>query len=186
MGKFQLRYRLQTIEDNYKYVSNLLDEELESHLEIVEKTVKININDKEENRKKALYNVIQALTESGDQQEQQIAIRNFLIESKFSSEKVRKQFQDKYKELLASSLENQGKMHDDDKVEKRFVEDQKLIRGKPQPKPFPPEDATHNRYIPKENTYRERPVSPTSSEKDFNLKSRNIGEWLKSQAKEPP
>ncbi|CAG8839665.1 21191_t:CDS:2, partial [Cetraspora pellucida] len=32
----------------------------------------------------------------------------------------------------------------------------------------------------------ERPVSPTSSEEDFNLKSRNIGEWLKSQAKEPP
>ncbi|CAG8814627.1 6216_t:CDS:2, partial [Cetraspora pellucida] len=148
----RLRYRLQTIEDNYKYVSNLPDEELESHLGT----------------------------------EQQIAIRNFLIESKFSSEKVRKQFQDKYKELLASSLENQGKMHDDDEVEKRFVEDQKLIRGKPQPEPFPPEGATHNRYIPKENTYRERPVSPTSSEEDFNLKSRNIGEWLKSQAKEPP
>ncbi|CAG8815227.1 3844_t:CDS:2, partial [Cetraspora pellucida] len=214
-GLKQLRYRLQTIKDNYKYVSNLPDEELESHLGTVEKTAKININDKEEDRKKALYN-------SGDQQvwknkdvikqieeeyqfnkytllnmikeefnqmpqwEQQITMRNFLIGSEFLSEKVRKQFQDKYKELLASSLENQGKMHDDDEVEKRFVKDQKIIRGKPQPEPFLPEGVTHNRYIPKENIYRERLASPTSSEEDFNLKSRNLGEWLRSQAKEPP
>ncbi|CAG8485391.1 23559_t:CDS:2 [Cetraspora pellucida] len=187
-------------------ISNLPDKELESHLGIVEKLAKININDKEEDRKKALYNinkvwknkdVIEQIEEEYQfnkytllnitkeefnqmpQWEQQIAIRNFLIGSEFSSEKVRKQFQNKYKELLASSLENQGKMHDDNEVEKRFV-------GKPQPEPFPPEGATHNRYILKENTYRERPVSPTSSEEDFSLKSKNIEEWLKSQAKEPP
>ncbi|CAG8560439.1 16616_t:CDS:2 [Cetraspora pellucida] len=69
---------------------------------------------------------------------------------------------------------------------KKVYRSQKLIKGKPQPEPFLPEGAIHNRYIPKDNTYRERPISPTSSEKDFSLKSRNIGEWLKSQAKEPP
>ncbi|CAG8643472.1 6155_t:CDS:1 [Cetraspora pellucida] len=57
-GLRQLKYRLQTIEDNYKYVSNLPDEEVESHLETAEKAARVKINDKEENRKKALYDVI--------------------------------------------------------------------------------------------------------------------------------
>ncbi|CAG8636188.1 3490_t:CDS:2, partial [Cetraspora pellucida] len=57
-GLRQLKYRLQTIEDNYKYVSNLPDKEVESHLEIAEKAAKVKINNKEEDRKKALYDVI--------------------------------------------------------------------------------------------------------------------------------
>ncbi|CAG8485237.1 23551_t:CDS:2, partial [Cetraspora pellucida] len=185
-GLKQLRYRLQTIEDNYKYISNLPDKELESHLGTKNKDVIEQIEEEYQFNKYTLLNMTKEEFNQMPQWEQQIAMRNFLIGSEFLSEKVKKQFQDKYKELLASSLENQEKMHDDDEVEKRFVKDQKLIRGTPQPEPFPPENATHNRYISKENTYRKRPVSPTSSEEDFNLKSRNIGEWLKSQAKEPP
>ncbi|CAG8497072.1 2073_t:CDS:2 [Cetraspora pellucida] len=177
----QLRYRLQTIEDNYKYVSNLPDEELKSHLGTVKKTVKINVNDKEEDRKKALYNskdqqvwknkdvieqieekyqfnkyVLLNMTKEEFNQmqtwEQQIAMRNFLIGSEFSSEK-----------LLASLLEKQEKMHNDDEIEKRFIKNQKLVKGKLQPETFLPEGSVHNRYIPKDNTYRKRPVFSTSN-----------------------
>ncbi|CAG8834840.1 4242_t:CDS:2, partial [Cetraspora pellucida] len=149
-GLKQLRYRLQTIEDNYKYISNLSDEELETLTESEDQQVWKNkdvieqIEEEYQFNKYTLLNMTKEKFNQMPQWEQQIAMRNFLIGSEFSSKKVRKQFQDKYKELLASSLENQGKMHDDDKVEKRFVKDQKLIRGKPQPELFSPEGATHN------------------------------------------
>jgi len=118
--------------------------------------------------------------------EQQIAMRNFLIGSEFATENMRKQFQAKYKELLGSSLEKQGQMFDDDNLDERLKNDQQLIRGKPQPETFPPEGASKTRYEPKENIYRERPSSPISDDEDFKLASRNVGEWLKNQAKTPP
>ncbi|CAG8788903.1 1807_t:CDS:2, partial [Cetraspora pellucida] len=87
---------LQTIEDNYKYVSNLPDEEVKNHLETAEKAARVKINNKEEDRKKALYNVIcmninriRRPAEEFNQMQlwkQQVAIRNFLIESKFATE----------------------------------------------------------------------------------------------------
>ncbi|CAG8494621.1 9998_t:CDS:2, partial [Cetraspora pellucida] len=165
-GLRQLKYRLQTIENNYKYVSNLPNEEVESHLETAEKAARVKINDKEEDRKKALYdkNLIK-----WNHKKQQVAIRNFLIKSEFATENMKKQFQAKYKELLGSLLEKQGQMLDNDNLDERLKKDQQMIRGKPQSETFPPEGATRNRYKLKENIYRERPSLLASDDKDFKL-----------------
>ncbi|CAG8636170.1 3489_t:CDS:2, partial [Cetraspora pellucida] len=96
-------------------------------------------------------------------------IRNFLIESEFATEKIRKQFQAKYKELLGSSLEKQGQMFDDNNLDERLKSDQQIIRGKTQPETFLPEDASKTRYKPKENIYKKRPSSPASDNEDFKL-----------------
>ncbi|CAG8796361.1 5531_t:CDS:2, partial [Cetraspora pellucida] len=91
------------------------------------------------------------------QKEIQITIPDTSKMGKFVKENLSQLERDKYKKLLASSLEKQEKIYNDNEIERR--------------------------YIPKDNTYREWPVTPTSSKEDFSLKSRNIREWFKKPSK---
>ncbi|CAG8812620.1 8636_t:CDS:2, partial [Racocetra persica] len=151
-GLRQLKQRLESMETNYKYVSQLTRQQTDEHIQEIERVTNRKILEAEtaEDKKAYLYKTISILTETKDailwknrdlvkdlEEEYRYATNQALnLDRKdfeamqeqmeqYESELLREQYQAKYRELLGVSLENLDKMHDvEDEEEQIFQEQQ--------------------------------------------------------------
>ncbi|CAG8694665.1 11813_t:CDS:2, partial [Racocetra persica] len=148
-GLRQLKQRLNSMETNYKYVSQLSRQQTNEHIQKIERKNRNLVKDLE---KEYGYITNQALNlDRKDFEAMQEQMEQ--CESKL----LRKQYQAKYRKLLGVSLENLDKMHDvEDEEERMFQEQQRARRqGLELPETLSPKHPYHEEYLPTVNELRE-------------------------------
>ncbi|CAG8807000.1 17076_t:CDS:2, partial [Racocetra persica] len=116
-GLRQLKQQLNSIETNYKYISQLSRQQTNEHIQEIERVTNRKILEAEtaEDKKAYFYKTISALTETKD------AIF-------WKNRDLVKDLEEEYRELLGVSLENLDKMYDVEYEEKKMFQEQQQAR----------------------------------------------------------
>ncbi|CAG8579479.1 7860_t:CDS:2, partial [Racocetra persica] len=161
----QLKQRLDSIETNYKYISQLTRQQTDKYIQEIERVTNRKIFEAEtaEDKKAYLYKMISALTETKDAilWKNKDLVKNLEEEYGYATNQAlnlnRKDFEAMQEELLGVSLENLDKIHNvEDEEEQIFQEQQRARRqGLELPETLLPKHPYHKEYLPTINELRE-------------------------------